>query len=242
MPRVERRCGAAAVALAACCLCAASVAAETWGGSFAFTSDYLVRGISRSNHAGALQADLHLASDGGLLGGLFASNVQFDSGDTRNAELSGFLGYAWQRAGAWRAKAIAAYYSYLWNDSGSHYNYTEVSLEASYDDWLDLGATYSPNAPRYVEQSGLIGVTGTSAEVNVRTPWRHHVALTAGLGYAELAGSGGGGYAYWSAGTVLDLAPWSISLSFVDTGSKAQALFFAAAARQRWTATAIWHF
>jgi uncharacterized protein (TIGR02001 family) len=81
--------------LAALCLIAAlgasppraSAAAESWGGSLAATSDYLVRGISRSKHGAVLQADLHVATDSGLLGGVFASNVQFDSGDRRDLAL-----------------------------------------------------------------------------------------------------------------------------------------------------------
>ena len=98
-------------------------AAEAWGGSFAATSDYLVRGISRSNEDAALQADIHVAADSGLIGGAFASSVKFDPQDRRNAELSAFLGFAWQPNGDWRAKVLASYYGYAWNDSGSQYNY-----------------------------------------------------------------------------------------------------------------------
>src|ERR1700686_3752281 len=95
--------------LAAVCLCAMFLprwnhAADSWGGSFAVTSDYLVRGISRSNQGAAAQADLHVATDTGLIGGVFASSVKFDKGDHRNAELSGFIGYAWQASSDWRAK------------------------------------------------------------------------------------------------------------------------------------------
>src|SRR5580692_6469922 len=119
--------------LAAACLCALilphwSGAAESWGGSFAVTSDYLVRGISRSNQGVALQADLHVATDLGVVGGIFASSAQFDPGDHRSAELSAFIGYAWQPNTRWRAKMLASYYGYAWNDSGSLYNYAELGF------------------------------------------------------------------------------------------------------------------
>jgi uncharacterized protein (TIGR02001 family) len=219
-----------------------SVAAETWGGSLAGTSDYLVRGISRSNQGPALQADLHVATDGGLIGGVFASSVQFDPGDHRNTEVSAFLGHAWQLNGAWRAKLVASYYGYINNDSGSQYNYAELGFEAAFDDWLDIDAVYSPDAPRYLSGRGLAGVTSKTAEVSIRTPWSHQVAATAGAGYSQLSGPGGGGYAYWSAGGVLDLAPWSFSLAYVNTSAEATALFYSGAAHNRWTATVIWRF
>ena len=219
-----------------------SDAAQSWGGSLAATSDYLVRGISRSNQDPALQADLHVATDGGLIGGVFASSVQFDSGDHRSAELSAFLGRAWQVNSAWRAKLLASYYGYVHNDSGSQYNYAELGFEAAYDDWLDVDVVYSPNTPRYVSGRGLAGVTAKTAEVSVRTPWSHRVAAAAGAGFSELAGPGGGGYAYWSAGGVLDLAPWSFSLAYVNTSAEATALFYSGAAHNRWIATVIWRF
>jgi uncharacterized protein (TIGR02001 family) len=236
--------------LAAICLCALVLprwnhAAESWGGSLAVTSDYLVRGISRSNQGAAAQADLHVATDTGLIGGVFASSVKFDEGDHRNAELSGFIGYAWQPSSAWRAKVVASYYGYVWNDSGSQYNYAELGFEAAFDDWLDVGLVYSPDAPRYVFARGLAGVAAETAEVTARTPWSHRVAATAGVGYSLLGGAGaagGGGYAYWSAGGVLDLAPWSVSLAYVNTNAEAAALFYSAAAHNRWTATVIWRF
>src|SRR5882757_8226125 len=69
-------------------------AAEVWGESLGATTDYLIRGISRSNQHAALQADVHVVSESGFIGGVFASSVQFDSGDRRSTELSGFVGFS----------------------------------------------------------------------------------------------------------------------------------------------------
>ena len=101
---------------------------------------------------------------------------------------------------------------------------------------------YSPDSPRYVAGRGLSGVAADSAEVTLRTPWRRCFAATAGVGYSRYAGPGGGGYAYWSAGGVVDLAPWTLSLSYVNTGAEAAALFYSAAAHDRWIAAVIWRF
>jgi uncharacterized protein (TIGR02001 family) len=239
---MKKRKRAAALVTMASLIPSVVPAAEIWGESLAATSDYLIRGISRSNQHAALQADVHVASDSGLIGGVFASSVQFDSGDTRNAELSAFVGFSPRQTGPWRTRVLASYYGYLWNDSGSQYNYTELTFEAAYDSWLGFDVVYSPDAPRYLRHQGLTGVNSTSAEVNLRTPWHRHFAAAAGAGYSELGGPAGRGYAYWSAGAVADFSPCSISLFFVDTDANAKKLFYSAAAHDQWTVTVIWRF
>src|SRR5258708_380485 len=102
-------------------------AAEIWGESVAATRGYFIRRISRSNQHAALQADVHVASESGFIGGVFASSVQFDSGDTRSAELSGFVGFSPRQTGAWRTRVLASYYGYFWNGSGSQYNYADLT-------------------------------------------------------------------------------------------------------------------
>jgi uncharacterized protein (TIGR02001 family) len=219
-----------------------TLAATSWGGSIGVTSDYLVRGISRSNHSGALQSDLHIAFDNGVIGGVFASATQFATDDHRDVELSALVGFAWSGSSPWRAKILASHYSYPWSDAGSNYNYDEINVDASFREWLDFSVMYSPNSPRFLRHTGLIGVTEKSAEVNFRTPWRHRLAGTAGVGYSEVSGPAGTGYAYWSAGAVYDLAPWSFSLSYVNSSAAARYLFYNTAARDRWAATVIWQF
>jgi uncharacterized protein (TIGR02001 family) len=218
------------------------LAAQVWGESLAATSDYLVRGISRSNQHAALQADVHVAFESGFIGGVSASSAQFDSGDKRSAEVSAFAGFSPRQTGPWRTRVLASYYGYLWNDSGSQYNYAELTLEAAYDNWISFDVVYSPDAPRYLRYEGLTGVSSTSAEVNLRTPWRRHFAAAAGAGYSELGGPDGRGYAYWSVGGVADFSSCSVSLFFVDTDANAKKLFYSAAAHDRWAATVIWRF
>jgi uncharacterized protein (TIGR02001 family) len=217
-------------------------AADNWGGSLALASDYFVRGISRSNDQAALQGDIHYASSSGFFGGVFASSVQIDSSDTRNGELSAFLGFAWSAGKDWRNKIVIDHYSYPWNAAGSHYNYDELSFDAAYQDWLDLAVVYSPNSPRLVEYPGLISVTAKSAEVNLQSPRSHRLAASAGVGYSYLEGPYPAGYLYWSLGANYDLAPLSVALAYVDTNAAAKALFYNEAAHGRWTATLILHF
>ena len=100
--------------------------ADAWGGSLALTSDYFVRGITRTNDLEALQLDLHYVDSSGIVAGLFASNTQIDPYERRDVELNGYVGFAWSRTGGWHGRVLGAYYAYPWNAEGSNYNYGEM--------------------------------------------------------------------------------------------------------------------
>jgi uncharacterized protein (TIGR02001 family) len=217
-------------------------AADNWGGSLAVTSDYMVRGISRSNGQAALQLDGHYANPSGFFAGLFASNTRIDPDQPIDVELDAFLGFAWSAGADWRGKILASHYAYPWNRYGSDYNYDELDLDWTYQEWLNIGVSYSPDAPRYLPYRGLISVTSQSAEVSLQRAVLGKLSATAGAGYAYYSGPDSQGYAYWSLGAAYDLGPVSLVLSFIDTTAGAKALFYNAAADHQWTGTVIWRF
>jgi uncharacterized protein (TIGR02001 family) len=219
------------------------VGADLWGGSLGVTSDYIVRGISRSDHRAALQLDLHYLNSAGFVAGLFASNTRIDPDQRSDVELDAFAGFASSVGSDWRGKFLVSHYAYPWNEAGSGYNYDELDVDAAYHDWLDVTLVYSPNAPRYVPSSSrLMGVTSESAEVNVQRPVLGRLSVTAGIGYSHFDGPDPAGYAYWSVGTIYTLAPVSLVVSYVNTTAGAKALFYNSAADGRWTGTVIWRF
>ena len=236
----------AAAGLLAGITCASSplFAADEWGGSVALSSDYFVRGISRTNNHSALQLDLHYTNPVGLVAGAFASNTQIDPGEPRDVELSAFLGFVWNVGEAWRARVLANHYAYPWNMRGSHYNYDELDVDMSYRGWLHFGAGYSPNSPRFVAAPyrSLIGVSERSIEVSAQRQVFGRLSLLAGLGYTHLGGPDQGGYTYWSAGAAYDLQSVTLSLAYVNTSSEAKVLFYNEAATGQWTGTVIWRF
>jgi uncharacterized protein (TIGR02001 family) len=215
---------------------------DSWGGSFELTSDYLVRGISRTNDQAAVQFDLHYSNSTGFLAGVFASNAQFVSSEARQAELSGFVGFAWHLNSDWRSTILASHYAYPWSRDGANYNYDELEADIAYQDWLHFSLEYSPNSPRYVSYSGLISVGQESAEVNLQRQLIGKLSAIAGVGYSFLQGPDSGGYTYWSAGASYDWRSVSLVLSYVDTTAEAKALFYNAAASGRFTGTVIWRF
>jgi uncharacterized protein (TIGR02001 family) len=221
-----------------------SLAADQWGGSLALTSDYVVRGITRSNDQAALQLDLHVADSSGFLAGLFASNTQIDPSVPRDAELDGYVGFSWSEGGSWHGKILAGYYAYPWNADGSRYNYAELDLDIAYQDWLDIGVSYSPDAPHFVPyEAGLIRVSAESVELNLQRPLLGKLSGTAGVGYYSMDGPDGAGYVYWSVGTAYDVAPVTLAVSYIGTTAGAKTLFYNdAAGGGRWVGTVIWRF
>jgi uncharacterized protein (TIGR02001 family) len=236
----------AAIALLVGFACAStpSRAVDEWGGSATLTSDYYVRGISRTSDEAALQLDLHYSNPNGFLAGVFASNTQINRRESRDAELSGFVGFAWSLDEAWRARVLANHYAYPWNQAGSHYNYDELDLDLSYQGWLHFELGYSPNSPRFLPlpYGGLTRVAEKSAEVSVQRQIFGKFSLTAGVGYSFLDGPESAGYLYWSGGAAYDFQSITLALAYVNTSAEAKALFYNAAATGQWTGTLIWRF
>jgi uncharacterized protein (TIGR02001 family) len=216
-------------------------AADLWGGSVGITSDYLVRGVSRSNDRAALQLDLHYLDSSGFVAGLFASNSQIDRHLPEDVELDVFLGFVWRGTDDWQGRALVSHYAYPWNLAGSSYDYTELDLDLSYRGWLNLALVYSPDAP-LEEYHRHMGVSSEAAEASLQRRLVGKLSATAGVGYAYFGGPDPAGYVYWSVGTAYDLAPVSLALSYVNTNASAKALFYNAAADNRWTGTVIWRF
>lgn len=218
------------------------VGADVWGGSVDLTSDYLVRGISRSDGRAAVQADYHYLSTSGFVAGAFASTAKIDRNDRTDVELTAFLGFAWSAADEWHGKALVSHYAYPWNQHGAHYDYDELDVGATYQDWLDVSVVYSPDFPRYVPSRGLTGTASTSAELNLQHPVYRKLLLTGGAGYSYEDGPNAAGYVYWSVGAAWELAPVALALSYVDTSAAAKSLFYDEAASRRWVGTVIWRF
>lgn len=217
-------------------------AADLWGGSIGLTNDYIIRGISRSDDRAALQLDLHYLNDSGFVAGLFASNTKINPDAPKDVEVDAFVGFAWTASDDWHGKIIVSHYAYPWNRAGSGYDYDELSVDAVFQEWLNLTLVYSPNAVLYVPSRGLVGVASKSAEVNLQRGMWRKLSATAGIGYSAYEGLNRAGYVYWSAGAAYDLAPVYLSLSYVDTTAGAKTLFYNDAVVGRWTAAVIWRF
>jgi uncharacterized protein (TIGR02001 family) len=219
-------------------------AANEWSGVLALTSDYLVRGISRTSNDPALQLAVNYSNPNGFLAGAFASNTQYNPSKPRDVELNGFIGYAWNFSDDWRGKILGSHYAYPWNPTDPHYSYDELDLDIAYQGWLHFDLNYSPNMPRRLPPpyASPERVDEKSAEVNLQRPVVGKLSVTAGIGYSFVGGPESGGYTYWSAGTAYDWRSVTLAISYVNTTDEAKALFYNAAANGRWTGTLLVRF
>ncbi len=232
------------MALAACSVAMPALCsgADVWGGSVGATNDYLVRGVTRSGDQAAVQGDFHFLSTSGFVAGVFASTARINPARKTNAELSGFLGYAWSADNEWHGKLLGSHYAYRGSRGSDLYDYDELSVDAAYRDWLDVSLVFAPNYSRYVVYRGLVRTASTSLELNLQRPVYKKLLVTGGAGYSYQSGPGAAGYVYWSLGASLDMAPVALGVSYVDTSAAAERLFYDSAARGRWVATVIWRF
>jgi hypothetical protein len=173
---------------------------------------------------------------------MFASKTRIDPDQSSDVELNAFAGFAWTAGSDWHGKILASHYAYPWNQAGSGYDYDELDVDLTYQEWLGVNFVYSPNSPRYLRSRGLFGVTSESAEVNLQRPVLGRLSATAGIGYSHFDGPYAGGFAYWSVGAAYTIAPVSLVVSYVNTTAGAKALFYDSAADGRWVGTVIWRF
>jgi uncharacterized protein (TIGR02001 family) len=205
----------------------AGFAAGGWSASIDVTSEYFVRGISRSNGQPALQGDLRVDAASGLSAGLGASSVWISPTQPKNIEASGFAGWTFNPFGHWQAGVALSHYDYLQNQAGAaHYDYDELSLDLAPRPWLALNARYSHNTPRYVAYLGsVVRTANRSVEANLTWPLRERLSLLGGVGRAQFSGPDGAAYTYWSAGGRYDLGSWTGSVTFIDTSRTARTLY-----------------
>jgi len=216
--------------------------AQAAGGSVSFTSDYVERGISKSAGQPALQLDAHVASNSGWVVGTFASNTQFQSTDSRIAELDLYAGYSRPITEDWRVRTLIGGYWYPGSSGGSDYDYVGFSVDLDYRDWLTARVTYQPNAPRVVLPNGLAKVAATFAEVSVQQPLASRLYANAGVGYAHYDGDYPLDYGYFSAGVDYERSPLSLSVGYVASSPGAKSLYYNGYAGARWVGTLVFRF
>ena len=74
-----------------------------FGGNLVLTSNYIYRGVSSSDNAGAFQADLHVANTGGTFLGLWGSSRDSQLDPYADYEFVIYLGHRFDLGNAWSA-------------------------------------------------------------------------------------------------------------------------------------------
>jgi uncharacterized protein (TIGR02001 family) len=237
------RCVAKLGTIAALCavLVPVGFAGDRWGGSVALTTDYLLRGISQSNGAAAIQGDLHYRTPKGWFVGVWSSTVDVDEADGTTAELNLYAGHAWQPADDWSISVTVGRYAYPWNTRSQLYEYDELKALAAYRDLVFASFSLSPDTPLETE---LVSHrhTASSGELAVRLPLCRRISASAGVGRYSLHGGNGAAYWYWSSGLSYDFQPWQLEAGYFDASDEAWTLVDPGIPHGHWAATLLRRF
>jgi len=227
----------------------AAHAADRSGGSLAVTSDYRLEGISLSAGSASVQAELHLQQPtenrGAWYGGLWAASVRLPSQSQSSPQLGAFIGRQWAMGQDWMGSAVISHYAHPWNALLRHYDYDELTVEASFRDRLRFTAAYSPNTDLYSQRNhwGFQEDRRSLAyEVSGSLPVYGPVAASAGAGYRDVTSFFNTGYWYGSAGLTYDRGRLHASVLRIQTDRTAQRIFYRDLVDPAWVGTLLWTF
>jgi len=117
------------------------------------TTDYLFDGVSQTQGSDngdfnpALQASLDFEAENGFYIGIWASNVDFGSGDPANIEIDYYLGFTGEWSNGWG-----------WNAGLLHYTYTSAPTSYDYSEvLLGISAPFGTEANLYLADDDVLG-------------------------------------------------------------------------------------
>jgi hypothetical protein len=227
----------------------------TLGGNLAVTSDYIYRGVSESDGHGALQADVHAATDAGTFAGVWASTRDRNLVPRTAGELQLYFGQRFALGSAWSATLAARADAFVGNASSGTDDYQELGLTLAWLDRWTLSLSAIPNAVRYLTYDTPYGYSeyhrlgrGPAYVVDSAAQWLlvRGLFATGGVGFYYASSLGAGpltttSYAYGNAGLAYQLQRWRIDLGYFTAQRRAARLFPYPVAN-RLAATLSWQF
>ena len=179
----------------------------------ALTTDYVYRGISRSDGHAAAQLGVDASSELGIFGGFWASTTDIDTADrNRPLEVDFYVGYVKHFGSNWSASVSVSRYTFPGQDGDVDYSYEEFAALIGYRDrvWVEFDHTNS-----------LFGHDTTARNIEIIASWPlpASLSLTAGFGFFDVAEFAGNGYSYWQLGVSRPVGWASVDLRYHDTNN-----------------------
>lgn len=247
----------ASIGLLAAAATPVSARAQDWGGSLAATSDYIVRGITRSDGDPSVQGDLHDSLGQHWFGGFSAATVRFGPDAPISAELGVYAGYRQALGDNWQAKLTATHYDYPGSRYRNQSRYDEIAIGTSWHERWFLSASvlpdasvdstygYSRNVAPYSSAPTYENATNRPAyalDTALHQPLLAGWSVNVGLGYYDLHQLTGSGYYYWNGGVACDFGRAQLDFAYVGASAAASSLYYDNRAGDHWTATLVWNF
>lgn len=205
--------------LGAMFLGAAAVPAQaaTFGGSAAFTSDYVWRGSSQNQGNAAAQGGLKASADSGFYGSLWGSSVDFGAQAGASTEMDFVAGWSGELAPDWALDVNLTRYQYPGSRADLNWNELGGTVTWKRDYWLQLGVSDDALAG---------GHAGTYAQVGARLPLDDALRLEAAIGHYWLSSAYADDYTHEQVSAVWAFArPFELRVSGHYTDDSARRLF-----------------
>ncbi|HEY6640758.1 TorF family putative porin [Povalibacter sp.] len=236
-------------ALAALCVCTCfwssagqAQASDRVGGSLAFSSDYVFRGLSHSEGRPALQADLHYEFAPGWVAGAWGSRADVDPDESPAAEIDVYLSRHWMIDDQWALRTTLTHYTYPDDPRAYSYSHDEVLVALGYQSRFFASASWSPNLTMYANEALAIEQSALAYEVVAVQPVVGSLAASAGVGYYDLPSALNADYWYWNVVLACSLGRTQIAVAYIAADRDAQRTFGYDRAAYQWTGSLAWRF
>ncbi len=199
------------VAVVACLVSAPATAADV-NGYISLTTDYVYRGVTRSDEGPAGQLGIDVSFNSGLYVGVWASTVDIGNSVTsqRDREVNYYAGYGIQLAERWRAGASLVAYRFPGAFGLLDYDHEEYSASLNYDDRVWFEYSYAPdyyNTDTRAHHYELFGEWPLPAEIS----------LSAAVGHFDAADFSGRAYTHWQLGVSRPVGRIDLDIRYHDT-------------------------
>ncbi|MBS1201098.1 MAG: hypothetical protein H6R27_1776 [Proteobacteria bacterium] len=205
------------------------------------TTDYVVRGLTRTQGDAAVQADAGFVTTRGTSLGAGASTVDLNPGAGASSE---FAIHVAQRLRINMDMAVdlrLTRYLYPGDIDPYPYDYTEMRAGLVFRDVVELAVAYSPDWSTFSRTDGFArGRPALWAEGSASWPISASTNLTGGVGYADVREHTGQAYVYYSIGVEWRWRRLTAGLVLVGTDATAERLFGPTRADDRIVGSVIW--
>ena len=212
------------------------------GGSVAWSSDYVLRGVSQSDNLPVIQADLHIrpATDWTL--GAWASMVRVVP-YTRSSEINLYLNRSWNLDQDWRISIAGTHYQYLNDPRAASYDYDEIGASIYWTDSLFGRIAWSPNSDLYRAPYSVYRNQQTlTVEGGFHYVLPHDIGFQSGAGWYWPLQESVGRYLYGSSGLSRRFGALHVEVNYFWVQNQQHRAFNAGPAGGPWTVTVSWNF
>lgn len=199
-----------ALALLSSPICAPNASASEISGIATLTSEYIYRGLARSDGNPAAQLGLDYENDAGFFAGAWASTVDLSSAmGQRDFELDYYAGYHYESQAHYSATVTFLRYTYPGHTGDHSYDHNEILVGVTWLEHYSIELGYT---------NDLFGLNRTAKhwELQVEWPVADVWVMGAALGGNDMSNAGVSHYLHWNVGASARFSHLIVDLRWFD--------------------------